>query len=53
MFDIASEKIRAKVHQTKVNIHLMYAPEGKSYFCFPESPDEVEGNIRTRGKTSD
>ena len=37
------------------NIHLMYGPEGNSWFCFPESPhvsrDEVEGNIRTRGKT--
>ena len=33
----------------------MYGPEGNSEFCFPESPDvsrdEVEGNIRTRGKT--
>ena len=33
----------------------MYGPEGNSWFCFPESPDvyrdEVEGNIRTRGKT--
>ena len=33
----------------------MYGPEGNSYFRFPESPDvyrdEVEGNIRTRGKT--
>ena len=33
----------------------MYGPEGNSQFCFPESPhvsrDEVEGNIRTRGKT--
>ena len=32
----------------------MYGPEGKSYFCFPESPDvfrdEVEGNIRLEGK---
>ena len=38
-----------------LNIHLMYSPEGNSSFCFPESPDvsrdEVEGNIRTRGKT--
>ena len=29
--------------------------EGNSQFCFPESPDvsqdEVEGNIKTRGKT--
>ena len=37
------------------NIHLMYGPEGNSQFCFPKSPDvsreEVEGNIRTRGKT--
>ena len=36
-------------------IHLMYGPEGNSLFCFPESldvsRDEVEGNIRTRGKT--
>ena len=36
------------------NIHLMYGPVGNSYFCFSESPDvshdEVEGNIRTRGK---
>ena len=35
-------------------IHLMSDPEGNSQFCFPESPyvslDEVEGNIRTRGK---
>ena len=33
----------------------MYGPEGNSLFCFPESPnvsrDEVQGNIRTRGKT--
>ena len=33
----------------------MYGPEGNRQFCFPESPnvsrDEVEGNIRTRGKT--
>ena len=32
----------------------MSDPEGNSQFCFPESPyvslDEVEGNIRTRGK---
>ena len=37
------------------NIHLMSDPEGNSKFCFSESPDvsrdEVEGNIRTRGKT--
>ena len=37
------------------NIHLTYGLEGNSSFCFPESPDvsrdEVEGNIRTRGKT--
>ena len=37
------------------NIHLAYGSEGNSWFCFPESPDvsrvEVEGNIRTRGKT--
>ena len=37
------------------SIHLMYGPKGNSYFCFPESPevsrDEIEGNIRTRGKT--
>ena len=35
-------------------IHLMYGPEGNSQFCSPDSPhvsrDEVEGNIRTRGK---
>ena len=35
-------------------IHLMSDPEGNSKFCLPESPyvslDEVEGNIRTRGK---
>ena len=35
-------------------INLMSDPEGNSKFCFPESPyvflDEVEGNIRTRGK---
>ena len=34
--------------------HLMSDPEGSSKFFFPESPyvspDEVEGNIRTRGK---
>ena len=32
----------------------MSDPEGNSSFCFSESPvfrDEVEGNIRTRGKT--
>ena len=33
----------------------MSDPEGNSHFCFPESPDvsrdEVEGNIRARGKT--
>ena len=38
----------------------MYGPGGNSWFCFPESPDEsprfsgsdeVEGNIRTQGKT--
>ena len=33
----------------------MSDPEGNSQFCFAESPDvfqdEVEGNIRTRGKT--
>ena len=33
----------------------MCAPEGNSEFCFPEnlnvSRDEVEGNIKTRGKT--
>ena len=37
------------------NKHLMYVPEGNSKFCFPEGPDvsreEVEGNIRTQGKT--
>ena len=37
------------------NIHLMYALEGNSEFCFPEnlnvSRDEVEGNIEIRGKT--
>ena len=36
-------------------IHLMSDHKGNSQFCFPESPDvsrdEVEGNIRTRGKT--
>ena len=36
-------------------IHLMYALEGNSEFCFPEnlnvSRDEVEGNIEIRGKT--
>ena len=35
-------------------IHFMYGPIGNSQFRFPESPnvsrDEVEGNIRTRGK---
>jgi hypothetical protein len=39
----------------KNNIHLMYALEGNSEFCFPEnlnvSRDEVEGNIEIRGKT--
>ena len=33
----------------------MYGREGNGYFCFPESPDvsqeEVKGNIRTREKT--
>ena len=33
----------------------MSDPEGNSESCFPKSPDvfrdEVEGNIRTRGKT--
>ena len=33
----------------------MYGPEGNSWSCFPKSlnvsQDEVEGNIRTRGKT--
>ena len=33
------------------NIHLMSDPEGNSQFCFPESPDvsqeEVKGNIKT------
>jgi hypothetical protein len=37
------------------NIHLMYALEGNSEFCFPEnlnvSRDEVEGNIEIRAKT--
>ena len=36
-------------------VHLMSDPKGNSKFCFQESPDvsrdEVEGNIRTRGKT--
>ena len=41
---------------SEVNIiHLMYALEGNSEFCFPEnlnvSRDEVEGNIEIRGKT--
>jgi hypothetical protein len=40
---------------TNNNIHLMYALEGNSEFCFPEnlnvSRDEVEGNIENRGKT--
>ena len=35
-------------------IQLMSDPKGNSQFCFPESPyvslDEVEGNIRARGK---
>ena len=39
----------------RINIHLMYGPEGNSLFCFPESPDVsldfVSGNIRTLGKT--
>ena len=34
----------------------MYGPEGNSQLCFPENPDvsrdEVEGNIRTQGKTN-
>ena len=25
--------------QSDYTIHLMYGPEGNSYFCFPESPD--------------
>ena len=33
----------------------MSGPKGKSHLCFPESPDvsrdDVEGNIRTQGKT--
>ena len=33
----------------------MFAPEGNTLFCFPESlnvsRDEVEGNIEIRGKT--
>ena len=33
----------------------MSGTKGKSYLCFPESPDvsrdDVEGNIRTQGKT--
>ena len=33
----------------------MSGPKGKSYLCFPESPDvsrdNIAGNIRTRGKT--
>ena len=36
-------------------IHLMSVPEGNSLFCFPESldvsQDEVKGNIEIRGKT--
>ena len=40
---------------TSYIIHLMYGPKGNSSFCFPSSPDvsrdEVEGNIRTQGKT--
>ena len=39
----------------EITIHLMYALEGNSEFCFPEnlnvSRDEVEGNIEIRGKT--
>ena len=35
--------------------HLMSGPKGKSYLCFPESPDvsrdDVEGNFRTQEKT--
>ena len=35
-------------------LHLMSDPEGTRQFCFPESPDvsqdEVKGNIRTRGR---
>ena len=26
-------------------IHLMYGPEGKSYFCFPESPDRETSGL--------
>ena len=37
------------------NIHLMYGPDGNSYFCCPESSDisqdKVEGDIRIRVKT--
>ena len=49
-----------KIHVRKLGksfhiIHLMYALEGNSEFCFPEnlnvSRDEVEGNIEIRGKT--
>ena len=48
-------KILVAIEKEGIIIHLMYGPEGNSSFCFPESPDvsrdEVEGNIRTRGKT--
>ena len=42
-------------HREWNNIHLMYGPEGNSFvfpgvLMFPETR-EVEGNIRTRGKT--
>ena len=39
---------------TGYTIHFICARKGNSEFCFPESlnvsPDEVEGNIETRGK---
>ena len=38
-----------------INIHLMYLVPRETVFFFPESPDvsrdEIEGNVRTRGKT--
>ena len=44
-------RLFVKGKSTYITKHLMYGPEGNSWFCFPESPnvsrDEVKGNIRT------
>ena len=50
-----SHKIMRPQWPPELIIHSMSDSEGNSRFFFPESPyvsrDEVEGNIRTRGKT--